>query len=130
MEWSVIFPILATVINLIVLAAGGVWFLARMEARQITALAKHREEINHTINEIRSLVLNQGLVLRQEFGDTIFAIRHKIHEIEMWIRDNFLRQDLYIASEEKIEKRLEQLDQRLIDLRELFLMAREEKKND
>lgn len=64
--------------------------------------------------------LNRADTIRNEFGETAAALRQKIHEIETWNRDTFVRKesfDLVISRMEtamnkamdKIESRIEAL---------------------
>lgn len=70
-----------------VLTAGGVlvkvtWNLRDMEAGLREAIAKSRDEIEE----------RQDRMMR-EFGETAQAIRQKVHQVETWARDEFVRRE-------------------------------------
>lgn len=124
MEWSVIFQLAAVLINLLVLAVGGTWVLARMEARQKDALAEHRQQMNNTVAEVRQQAFEQAERTRRDFGETIAAMQTKIHEFETWTRDTFVRRDSFMVviqetkaliqvNGEKIDKRLDKIEEKI-----------------
>ena len=45
--------------------------------------------------------------LRHEFGETGQALRTKMHEMETWNRDNFVRMELFDSAINRIEKSME-----------------------
>lgn len=50
---------------------------------------------------------------RRDVGETIMAMQHKIHEIETWSRDQFVRKDSFEAHISRMEKAQEARDLRL-----------------
>ena len=55
--------------------------------------------------------------LRQAFGDTGMALRTKIHEVETWCRDTFVRRESFdqvvIRLENSIEKAFDKMETRI-----------------
>ena len=51
---------------------------------------------------IASQVMTQSEKLRKEMGELGHALRAKIHEVELWSRDNFIRRDSFHASTEQL----------------------------
>lgn len=51
--------------------------------------------------------------LRRDFGETVSAMQHKIHELETWSRDEFVRKKSFEDVIGRIEKGMEQRDERL-----------------
>lgn len=96
--------------------------LQRLSTSQIkielaAAELKLSKAIADSKNEIDERVDRQG----RDFGEVAIALRNKIHEVEMWSRDNFVRGDnFYKVSEnftasigklgDKIEERLERME--------------------
>jgi len=62
--------------------------------------------------------------IRREFGETGNALRTKIHEIETWIRDEFVRTESFEAAINRLEKNsdkgFDRLEKRLDDVFKLF----------
>lgn len=67
-------------INIVVLAGGGVWKLSRVEASIRESMSDHREDMDKELGTVR-----------REFGEVATALRQKIHEVETWSRDEFVR---------------------------------------
>lgn len=51
--------------------------------------------------------------IRREFGETGLSLRQKIHEMEKWMRDEFVREKTFDAVLLRMEKAQEQRDERL-----------------
>lgn len=51
--------------------------------------------------------------LRREFGETVSAMQHKIHDLETWSRDEFVRKKSFEEFLTRMEKAQEQRDERL-----------------
>jgi hypothetical protein len=103
-------------------------FLSRMEKRLSDKIATERREIDEAHSEAVSIIHRQHSTsletIRREFGEVVSALRQKVHEIETWSRDHFVRRDSFehvigeikdmIAGQgEKIDKRLERIDEKL-----------------
>lgn len=57
----------------------------------------------------------RGETLRHEFGETAAALRTKIHEVETWNRDTFVRKDSFEMVIGRLEKSLEKLGDKIED---------------
>jgi len=53
--------------------------------------------------------------LRHEFGETAAALRTKIHDVETWNRDTFVRKDSFEMVIGRLEKSLEKLGDKIED---------------
>lgn len=82
MEYGLIFTAAGLVLNLIVLAVGGTRAIGRLETSLRESIEKSRKEIDERLDS-----------QSREFGETVQAMRQKIHEVEIWSRDNFMRRD-------------------------------------
>jgi hypothetical protein len=59
--------------------------------------------------------LDRGDTLRHEFGETAAALRTKIHDVETWNRDTFVRKDSFEMVIGRLEKSLEKLGDKIED---------------
>lgn len=59
--------------------------------------------------------LDRGETLRHEFGETAAALRTKIHDVETWNRDTFVRKDSFEMVIGRLEKSLEKLGDKIED---------------
>lgn len=103
--------------SLIGTAVGLTWRLS-VVAREI------REEADEKIKAVDTRCDLLADVLRREFGETAKAALQKIHELEIWSRDEFVRkQSFVIVNQEtrqaiqdqgdRIEKRLDRMENKL-----------------
>lgn len=72
------------VINVITLAIAGIWGLSRAEKRIIEKLDAYRDVLDGDIQ-----------ALRREIGETVAAIRQKITDVELFVRDTFVRRESF-----------------------------------
>ncbi|MGJ5036611.1 hypothetical protein ACQR13_21095 [Bradyrhizobium sp. HKCCYLRH3059] len=122
-------------ITLIIMIAGGgagvVWRLTRVETNIRKSIADETRALEDKIAALTgrlAAVEKQNLVdldvARREIGEAVAAVRTKVHEIETWARDEFVRKnsfELVIARMEKsletlgdkIDKRLERLTEKI-----------------
>lgn len=112
-----------------ILIIGGTWKLAQMEARIMSSITGHREELAGTLEQLRAHATEEANRARREFGETVLAMQAKIHEFEKWSRDHFVRRDsfLQVSQESKqsiqqlgtdIGKRLDRLDEKIDAMQE------------
>lgn len=80
----------------------GVWFLARLKEELTELLVKKTQEIDDKYNKECGELHEKINTATQRFGETVAAIRQKIHEVEMWGRDHF-------AQKGDIEKDLDRI---------------------
>lgn len=56
--------------------------------------------------------VERGDTIRHEFGETASAMRQKMHDMETWNRDNFVRKESFELVVSRIEKSMEKLGDR------------------
>lgn len=117
-HWAMIgLGIAGFVLQGIALIVGGTWKLSQMEARITASINEHRKEIDDT----HSATIER---VQRETGESLTAIRTKIHEVETWARDEFVRRksfevvikeikDAISSHGEKIDKRFDKIDEKL-----------------
>lgn len=88
---------LGFVLNIVVLSIGGTWKLSRVEASIRQSVSDHRKEIDTEIMGVRKDFSDDLTVMRREFGETGAAIRAKINEVELFMRDEFVRKRSFEA---------------------------------
>jgi predicted nucleic acid-binding Zn-ribbon protein len=97
-----------TVVAGFFLTAGCTLFAAAWKLRG--AVAELKEAIETARDEIE---LKQERYVR-EVGESLSAIRQKIHDVETWSRDTFVRRDSFAAAIAelglRIEKRIDKLE--------------------
>ena len=91
MEYGLIFTAVGLVVNLIVLAVGGTRAIGRLETSLRETIEKSRKEIDERLD-----------AQSRDFGETISALRQKIHEVELWARDTFMRRDGFYKVQEQL----------------------------
>lgn len=108
-EISVWLPLAGFVLQLAVIIIGGVWKLSKLESALISKIEETRREIDDRLD-----------VQIREFGETASALRQKIHEVEIWVRDNFIRRDgFFKVRDEETDAIKEVRDELKDDLRRL-----------
>jgi methyl-accepting chemotaxis protein len=79
-----IVAILAFLLQLILIAIGGTRALAKMEAAILAQLNAHQKDTDDEFGKVRN-----------EFGETGKALREKINQVELFLRDNYVRRDSF-----------------------------------
>lgn len=105
----------------VALGGGGVvWKLTRVESgirEKIESETKSLDEKLARVHERLAGVERQQLeelaVLRREAGESIAAIRTKVHEIETWARDEFVRKGSFETVVSRMEKGIESLGEKI-----------------
>jgi (p)ppGpp synthase/HD superfamily hydrolase len=89
---------IALIVTLVSMAGGGVWKLSRVEA----AL---RKDINDAREDIESKQERQS----REFGETVAAIRQKVHDVEMYAANNYVRLDGFYKVRDELREDIREL---------------------
>lgn len=81
-----------------------------------------RDEVKVDLDSLRKDVAEivrehseRAEVLRHEFGETAAALRTKIHDVETWNRDTFVRKDSFEMVIGRIEKTIEKMGDKIED---------------
>lgn len=92
-----------------------VWSLSRIEKG---IRDDFNAEIDNCQRDNAKLVresFDRGETLRHEFGETASALRTKIHEMETWNRDTFVRKDSFEMIIGRLEKSIEKMGDKIED---------------
>ena len=100
-------------LNLVVLAVGGTWKLTRVEASINATITKHKEEADEKLIELERSWENRTVESERRFGEVGTALRQKIHEIETWSRDQFMRKESFNEGISRVEKTLDENNKRM-----------------
>lgn len=96
---AVVFAAATFVLNIVVTIKNGQWRLPdrlnQLEARITLAVSEHREHTDSLLDKMRR-ELNAAMdSSSREFGESIHAIKDKVHQFELWARDNFVRRESF-----------------------------------
>lgn len=87
-DWSDIGVIVSLALNVGVALVGATWGISRVESKITTAtqtvIECHRKKFDDEID-----------VIKNQFGETIIALRQRISDVELWNRDNFVRKESF-----------------------------------
>lgn len=72
-----------------------------------------RDDLQHEIARLEKEARERGDTYRSEFGETCAAIRQKIHDVEVFARDNFVSKDSFESVVGRIERSFEKMTERL-----------------
>lgn len=111
------------------------WQLSRVEKEVRADAVKGDKELGVSMEaQIDNLQRDMGKfhhsgmersdVIVREFGETVAAVRQKIHDVETWNRDTFVRKDSFEMVVGRLEKSIEKLGDKIEDkLERLFERA-------
>jgi hypothetical protein len=114
---------LATLAALIAHAIRATWHIRGMETEIRSDMDAQIDNLQRDITKLEKSSMERAETLRHEFGETGSALRTKIHEVETWNRDTFVRKEsfemvigriekTFEKSVEKLEKSIEKLGDR------------------
>lgn len=81
---SAIAAIISVIISTIVLSITGTWKISAAKEDILTRININSKETDQDFQ-----------VIRHEFGETVGAIREKITQVELYVRDNYVRRDSF-----------------------------------
>jgi hypothetical protein len=105
----------------VALGGGGVvWKLTRVETAirdkigsETKILDDKLGKVNERLAGVERQQLEEIAILRREAGESIAAIRTKVHEIETWARDEFVRKGSFETVVSRMEKGIESLGEKI-----------------
>lgn len=119
-----IYYVVAMIVSVATIVGGAVWKVSRVEKelgeRMDEQVDELREEMNAQIDNVQRDHKNlekdsigRAETLRHESGETGHAIRQKIHEVEMFVRDRFVSKESFELVVGRIEKSIERMGDKL-----------------
>lgn len=79
------------VLQFIVILAACIWKIAQLKTDLLAAIAITGKEIDERIDR-----------QKRDFGESVAAIRQKVHDVETWARDTFVRHDSFYKLTDEI----------------------------
>ena len=87
-------------LNVGIAIVGATWGITKIKDAVRDAIDKHREKYDDDLD-----------ALGRSFGEGMAALRQKVHELETWIRDEFVRKASFEWSANRLERTVsEQFD--------------------
>jgi hypothetical protein len=112
--WDHLAPVVAGAALLFSVCTFVVGLLMRQSMLQVVAeVAKLETKLSGAISESRDEIDDRMARHSREFGETANALRTKVHEVETWVRDTFVRRDDFLALAEKLDKSFERLEAKI-----------------
>lgn len=102
----------ATAISAIAYAVKLTWKVRGIEREIRDDMDAQIDNLQRDIVKLQSAGMERADTLRHEFGETGAAIRQKIHDVETWNRDTFVRKESFELVVNRIEKSMEKLGDR------------------
>lgn len=97
--WEHLGPIAAVAgffLQFFVILGTVVWKLAQVRTDLLAAIDMSGKEIDERID-----------AQSRQFGETVAALRQKITDVELYVRDNFVRRDSFYTNIQELAKRIE-----------------------
>jgi hypothetical protein len=124
MEYGIYGAVATVAIGIIVHAIRATWALSRVEKELKDYFDAQIDNVLRDVVKLERAGAERAETLRHEFGETGAALRTKIHEVETWNRDTFVRKESFEMvigrveksmekAVDKIEKRLETMFEKL-----------------
>ncbi len=70
------------------------------------------DNVQRDVAKLERAGIERAEVVRHEMGETAAAIRQKVHDVETWNRDNFIRKENFELVVNRLEKSMEKLGDR------------------
>jgi hypothetical protein len=89
------------------------WALSRIEKEQQEYTDAQIDNLQRDMANLERETINKVETFRHDAGEMGAAIRQKMHEMETWNRDTFVRKDSFELVINRIEKSMEKLGDRV-----------------
>lgn len=89
------------------------WRLSRLELSLRNEIRKSHDEVDKKHEEAAVRAEERNDLNVRQFGETVAALRQKIHELELWVRDTFVRRDGYYKVQEAVEASIKALGDKM-----------------
>jgi hypothetical protein len=91
------------------------WQVSRIEQEQREYTDAQVDNLKRDMTNLERDSVGRGDNIRQETGEMGAALRQKVHEMETWNRDTFVRKDSFELVVGRIEKSIEKMTDKLED---------------
>lgn len=136
--WAlIIIGTLGFMLQTIILSVTGTWAISKLKADIIGIVDEHKEEAAKKLAEAIEARDNQVASLEAKMGEMGHALRTKIHDFELFCRDQFVRRDSFMnlineakraeeRREAKYDGQLQNILDKIDDLRDRITSASKE----
>lgn len=112
MEYGIYVGIATLALALIVHSIRATWRVSQIDRDSRTYTDAQIDNLQRDLVRLEKAGMERADTIRHEFGETASALRTKIHEVETWNRDTFVRKESFEMVVNRIEKSLEKLGDR------------------
>ncbi len=88
------------------------WEVRTLEKEIREEMSAEVDNIQRDVGKLSTTCIERSESIRHEFGETSAAIRQKVHDVETWNRDTFVRKESFELVVGRIEKSIERLGDR------------------
>lgn len=107
MEYGIYIGLASLALAIIAHAVRVTWQVSRIDKEIREYNDAQVDNLARDITKLERAGMERAETLRHEFGETGTALRTKIHEVETWNRDTFVRKDSFEMVISRIEKTME-----------------------
>ncbi|HWL31219.1 MAG TPA: hypothetical protein VNQ50_03720 [Xanthobacteraceae bacterium] len=108
------------VLQTLLLAIGGTYKFAEMEARITEKITDHRTDVAKALDVVERAAVDRADSVRREFGETVTAMRQRAEQTQaelqttrQWALETFARRDSVNSAMDRIDNRLTKIDDKL-----------------
>lgn len=112
MEYGIYVGLASLALAFIAHVVRATWRLSRIETDNREYTDAQFDNVQRDVFKLERAGMDRAETLRHEFGETASALRTKIHEVETWNRDTFVRKESFEMVVNRIEKSMEKLGDR------------------
>lgn len=107
MEYGIYIGLASLALAIVAHAVRVTWQVSRIDKEIREYNDAQVDNLARDITKLERAGMERAETLRHEFGETGTALRTKIHEVETWNRDTFVRKDSFEMVISRIEKTME-----------------------
>jgi hypothetical protein len=104
---------IGTAVAVIGYAIRATWVVRTLEKEMREEFDAEIDNVQRDIVKLERLNVDRCETIMREFGETCSAIRQKLHDVEVYTRDTFVRKDSFELVVGRLEKSLEKMTDRL-----------------
>ena len=95
--------------------------VSRAETEIRADLDAQIDNLQRDISKLERTSMERSDVMTRDFGETVAAVRQKVHDVEVFTRDTFVRKDSFEMVVGRLEKSIEKLGDKIEDKLERFV---------
>ena len=95
--------------------------VSRAETEIRADLDAQIDNLQRDISKLERTSMERSDEMTRDFGETVAAVRQKVHDVEVFTRDTFVRKDSFEMVVGRLEKSIEKLGDKIEDKLERFV---------